>query len=155
MRHLGGTLRSDQELADGLDADIAAFADGSWQRWTVLTKADGEPIGRVGLFTVRAAAAPDSLRGQREVGWMMGEAWQNQGFACEAAKAVIGHAFDQGGLDEIFAQTSDSNVASTRMMARLGLHRRAELDYTDSDYPVADNPTTVYSLTSEQWRSRG
>ncbi len=54
----------------------------------------------------------------------------------------------------VYSQTSDSNAASTRMMHRLGLDRREELDYVDPDYPPQDNPTTVWSITANQWGSR-
>jgi hypothetical protein len=37
-------------------------------------------------------------------------------------------------------------------MERLGMERRAELDYPDADYPPEDNPTMVYWLRRERWR---
>ncbi len=46
----------------------------------------------------------------------------------------------------LYSQTSDSNVASTRMMQRLGFTARPELGYHDPDYPPEDNPTTVWSM---------
>jgi hypothetical protein len=39
-------------------------------------------------------------------------------------------------------------------MHRLGLARRADLDYVDPDYPQADNPTTVWSVTAEEWNRK-
>ncbi|MFM5918555.1 MAG: GNAT family N-acetyltransferase [Novosphingobium sp.] len=154
MRHLGGQARSADQVAEGLAQDVAAFADGSYFRWTVWLKENELRIGRVGLFEVRAAAAPAALRGQREIGWMLAESVQGRGFATEAARAVLGHGFRELDLPAIHSQTSDSNLASTRMMERLGFERRAELDYVDPDYPSADNPTTVYCLRRGEWASR-
>jgi hypothetical protein len=36
-------------------------------------------------------------------------------------------------------------------MKRLGMTRRADLDYPDSDYPPEDNPTMVWELAREAW----
>lgn len=152
MRYLGGGVRSEDEMRESLAGDIAAFDDpGGHQRWTAWH--GEERVGRVGLFHVRSEAAPEQLRGRREIGWMFAEAHQGQGFATEAARAVLDWAFARG-IGEVFSQTSDSNGASTRMMHRLGLGRRAELDYVDPEYPAADNPTTVWSITAPDWSAR-
>lgn len=154
MAYLGGTVRSAAETEQGLQDDIAAFANGDWLRWTVRRLSDGQRIGRVGLFTVRSASAPEPLRGRREIGWMLAEAAQGQGYAAEAARAALAHGFSELGLPEIYSQTSDSNGPSTRMMQRLGFARRSDLDYVDPDYPAADNPTTVYCLTRAAWNAQ-
>ncbi|WP_120716842.1 GNAT family N-acetyltransferase [Tsuneonella amylolytica] len=152
MRHLGGKVRSESEVRESLEGEIGAFGDpGGHRRWTVWH--GEERVGRVGLFHVRSEAAPERLRGQREIGWMFAEAHQGRGFSTEAARAVLDWAFCCG-IGEAFSQTSDSNRASTRMMHRLGLGRRAELDYVDPEYPAADNPTTVWSVTARDWSVR-
>lgn len=146
VRYLGGEIRSPDEVHEGLRADIAAFREGTYRRWTVRLAADGEPIGRCGLFRVRSIAAPEGLRGADEIGWTFAEQAWGQGYATEAARAVLDYGFKGLGLPVIHSQTSDSNEASTRMMRRLGFTRRPELDYVDPDYPPRDNPTTVWSL---------
>lgn len=153
MRHLGGEARPAAVVAQSLAEDIAAFAAGTYLRWTVWLKAEERRVGRVGLFHVRAQAAPQALRGQREIGWMLAEASQGHGFATEAARAVLGYAFGELALPAIYSQTSDSNSASTGMMQRLGFERCPDLGYVDPDYPAADNPTTVYRLGRGEWAS--
>lgn len=155
LQYLGGEVRSETEVAESLEADITAFdAPCGHQRWTVFGKDSGERLGRLGLFYVRSDAAPDALRGQREIGWMFAERHWGRGYATEAAGAVLDWAFGPAALSEVFSQTSDSNAASTRVMHRLGLAPRADLAYVDPDYPAADNPTTVWSTTAEQWKRR-
>lgn len=146
MRHLAG-VRTAQEVEQGLAADIAAFtAPDGHRRWTVWLRDAGERVGRVGLFNLRSPAAPPALQGQREIGWTFAEAHWGKGYATEAARAVIPHAFDGLALPVLYSQTSTSNAASTRMMQRLGFTFRPELGYVDPDYPPQDNPTTVWSL---------
>lgn len=150
MRYLAG-VRPPAQVAEGLDADIAAFASGQWLRWTVWLRDEDRRVGRCGLFTVRSEAAPDALRGQPEIGWTFAEECQGRGFATEAARAVLAYGFEALGHPKIYSQTSDSNGPSTRMMARLGFSARPELGYVDPDYPAEDNPTTVWTLDRADW----
>lgn len=143
MRNLGG-VRSPEQVASGFSEDLAAFGGSGHRRWTVRLRANNARIGRCGLFRIKSDAAPADLRGQSEIGWTLAEAFWGKGYAAEAARGVLGFGFGTLGLPVIFAQTSESNKASTRLMERLGLERLPALDYVDPDYPEADNPTTVY-----------
>lgn len=155
LRYLGGTVKSADAVAEGLEADISAFANGGHRRWTVWLRDDGVRIGRCGLFHIRSPAAPAELHGASEVGWTFAEPWWGQGYATEAARAVIDFYFNTAGQDCLWSQTSESNAASTRVMQRLGFSRCAALDYVDPDYPETDNPTTVYQMGRAQWAARG
>lgn len=156
LRHLGGQIWPAAQVAAGLEADIAAFgAPGEHRRWTVWRKADSQRIGRFGLFQIRSSAAPTELRGQDEIGWTFAEAHWGQGYASEAARAVIAHFFADPAKMVLWSQTSESNVASTRMMERLGFNRQPKFDYVDPDYPPEDNPTTVYSMGQGDWTQAG
>lgn len=150
MRNLGG-VRSLEKVTEGLDADIAAFSRGGYRRWTVWLLGEERRIGRCGLFRVKTEAAPDALCGQHEIGWTLAEAFWGKGYASEAARAVLEFGFVSRGLPIIYAQTSNSNRGSTRLMERLGFVRTAALDYVDPDYPPADNPTTVWRMAREAW----
>ena len=153
MRHLGGS-RSEEAVAKNLADDLAAMAEGTCIRWTIWNRETQRRIGRTGLFRVRSPAAPDGLRGQREIGWSLASACEGQGYATEAARAVLAHAFDTLGFEVIYAQASDNNGPSTRLMARLGLSRVPEFDYDDPDYERQENPTRVYRLTRAQWSTQ-
>lgn len=153
MRHLGG-VRSAASVAERLDADIAAFAETGHGRWILWLRGEARPIGRCGLFRIGSEAAPGALRGQEEIGWTLAEGFWRQGYASEAARAVLGFAFGTLGHDAIHAQTSDSNRNSSRLMTRLGFVRHSALDYVDPVYPPVDNPTTVYRLTREAWEAQ-
>jgi RimJ/RimL family protein N-acetyltransferase len=145
MRHLGGA-RLAATVAERLASDIADVAETGSGRWIVWLRRENLRVGRCGLFRMSSDAAPEALRGQPEIGWTLAEPFWGQGYASEAARAVLDHGFQTLGYPVIYSQTSTSNLASTRMMERLGFERMPALDYVDPDYPEADNPTTVYRL---------
>jgi RimJ/RimL family protein N-acetyltransferase len=68
----------------------------------------------------------------REIGWRLPfESWGN-GYATEAATAVLGFGFDRLGSKEIVAMTASINARSRRVMERLGMtHDPAD----DFDHP--------------------
>jgi len=149
MRHLGG-VRDRDAVAAGMARNAESFSRTGIGFWTIILRESGERAGKCGLGTIAGEHAPPGLRGQPEIGWSLAEPIWGQGLASEAARAVLRHGFETLGHATIFSQTSTSNRASTRMMERLGFERRASLDYVDPDYPAADNPTTVYSVTRAQ-----
>ncbi len=149
MRHLGGPRRR-EAIAAGMARNAESFARTGTGFWTLILRQSGERVGKCGLGTITSEHAPPELRGQPEIGWSLAEPFWGQGLASEAARAVLQYGFATLGHPTIFSQTSTSNRSSTRMMERLGFARRAELDYVDPDYPTADNPTTVYSRTSDR-----
>ena len=142
MRHLGGP-RPREAIAAGMARNAESFARTGAGFWTIVLRGSGERIGKCGLGAITTEQAPSALR---EIGWSLAEPFWGRGYAGEAARAVLRHGFATLGHPTIFSQTSESNRASTRMMARLGFTRRADLDYVDPAYPAIDNPTTLYSL---------
>lgn len=145
MRHLGG-VRPRAAVAAGMARNAAGFAATGFGFWTIVLRETGERAGKCGLGRIDSEHAAPALCGQLEIGWSLAEPHWSQGYAGEAARAVLRHGFETLAAGEIYSQTSDSNRASTRMMARLGFERVAALDYVDPVYPPGDNPTAVYRL---------
>ena len=149
-RHLGGA-RTYADFVAGFARNAQAFAEAGAGFFTVVLRDGGQRVGKCGLAPIEPLHPPAALRGEVQIGWSLAEQFWGQGFAAEAARAVLGHAFAERGHEAIFAQTSDSNRASTRLMERLGFVPMPALDYIDPDYPAADNPTTVYRLARDEW----
>jgi RimJ/RimL family protein N-acetyltransferase len=117
----------------------------------VALKCDGTLIGKCGLASIETEAAPAALRGQAQVGWTLRADHWGHGYATEAAGTALVMAFVRHGRAMVYAQTSERNRASWRVMERLGMKRLPELDYHDPDYPSEDNPTLVWGLRREAW----
>lgn len=149
MAYMGG-VRGADAVAAGFDRNAEAFEAGEPGFFTVMMRDGGAIAGKCGLARI-AGCEPAQMQGGVQVGWSLAEGFWGQGLAAEAARTVIEWGFSHFALQTIWSQTSDSNLASTRLMRRLGLTRRGELDYVDPDYPPADNPTTVYCADSAHW----
>ena len=61
----------------------------------------------------------------REIGWVFAPEYQGQGYATEAARAVLGLAFEELGLHRMVATCDPRNRASYRVMEKLGMRREA------------------------------
>ena len=152
MEKVGG-VQSPEKVAEGF-ARMAAEAGGELGFHFLALKADGTLVGKAGLSRIETAVAPDELRGAVQVGWTLRADCWGRGDAREAAQAVLGIAFERLDVPCVYAQTSERNTASWRLMERLGMSRRADLDYLDPDYPPEDNPTMVWHLQREAWLAR-
>ena len=86
-------------------------------------------------------------------GWTLRADCWGFGYAREAGEAALALAFERFALLRVYAQTSQRNTASWGLMERLGMARRADLDYPDPDYPPEDNPTMIYHLDAADWRA--
>jgi RimJ/RimL family protein N-acetyltransferase len=146
-----GGAQSPEKVAESF-AKMAADADGPLAFYFLARKADGLLVGKAGLSRIETAVAPDELRGAVQVGWTLRADCWGRGYAREAAQAALSLAFARLALPRLYAQTSERNTASWGLMERLGMKRRADLDYPDADYPPEDNPTMVYSLDAADWR---
>lgn len=79
----------------------------------------GELIGEVSLIW----RSLESRQG--EVGWIFHPGHQGQGFAAEAATKLLDLAFDLGDMHRVYARCDARNLASWRLMERLGMRREA------------------------------
>jgi RimJ/RimL family protein N-acetyltransferase len=148
MRWLGGVLDEEGEAATRARVEGCAGRNG-FCFWVVERKNDGELLGFCGLK--RADAPGSSVTGAMEIGWRLREDAWGQGYAREAASAALDAAFHRYGSEDVVALTVIENEASWGLMKRLGMRRRAELDYADARFepPIRDH--IVYSIDRATW----
>src|SRR5690606_33496231 len=85
----------------------------------IVRKADGAVMGHVSLRWTDATA------GQAEIRFALAPAYRRQGYAGEAARAVISFAFEEYRLHRIFAVTAGGNEPSARLLRGLGMRLEA------------------------------
>jgi RimJ/RimL family protein N-acetyltransferase len=77
-------------------------------------------IGTVGL-------AIDDLDHRAELGYWLGREYWGRGYGTEAVAAAIDYGFDELGLHRIFATHIRRNVASARLLKKVGFEREGVL----------------------------
>jgi len=153
MRWLGGMMSDDAQLAQRGRVEACAQRHGHCF-WLVERNADGGHLSgeNLGFCGLKRADAPGStVEGRFEVGWRLREDAWGRGYAREAAVASLDAGFGQFGAEEIVALTVIENAASWGLMERLGMRRRADLDYVDERELAPFRDTIVYSLPREEW----
>ncbi len=150
MALLGGA-KPKPVIAEKLMKSRALFEREGFGFLHIWERGSSELVGHCGIKRVDNPLAPNP--GDHEVGWLIREDRWRRGYAKEAMRAVIDWAFNAHGAPHVVALTSLSNIASWKLMEKLGMERRHELDFDDPDYPAEDNPTIQYRLTREQWRA--
>ncbi|AMQ28639.1 TPA: GNAT family N-acetyltransferase [Legionella pneumophila] len=121
-----------EETIAFIDRIISHQEEKNFSLYAAEIKKTGEMIGFVGLFTATFEA---HFTPAIEIGWRISSKHWNQGYATEAAKAVLDYAFKTLGLDEIVSFTSTLNKPSIRVMRKIGLHTNSEDDFDNPKVP--------------------
>jgi [ribosomal protein S5]-alanine N-acetyltransferase len=100
--------------------------------WAVIERESGRLIGDAGLYRTPV--------GEVELGYTLGRAWWGRGYATEAAGAWLETAFSRLGIREVVALAEPANVASLRVLEKLGMTR-------DGERPAFGRPHAVYRAT--------
>jgi ribosomal-protein-alanine N-acetyltransferase len=104
----------------------------------------GQVIGWVPLLLT-----PPALQ-EAEIGWTLARAHWGQGYATEAAHAVLAFAFETLELHRVWARCQPENTASWRIMEKLGMRREAhfvECQFARGRW--VDN--YYYALLAREW----
>ena len=100
----------DRAASDAWIARMQAHCDEhGFCQWAVEIPGEASLIGAVGLSWVPHQTA---FTPAVEMGWRLARAYRGQGYAFEAAQAVIEDGFGRLGLDEIVAYTVPANRRS-------------------------------------------
>ena len=150
MARLGGVKTLEEIEAKHAKA-MALYEAQGFSFLFIIEKASGETVGHCGIKQVDNPLARNL--GDHEVGWLVREDRWRRGYAEEAMHAVIDWAFGPVGAPHVVALTSHANVGSWKLMEKLGMERREDLDFDDPAYAAEDRPTILYSLTKDQWES--
>lgn len=119
-----GANTSLQETRGGYERLLERHAE--WPEgllWFAVTPRDSDDI--LGDVILQPAPFVDGI----EIGWHFRRDTWGQGYATEAARAVLRHGFETVGLDRIFAIVATRNAASLRVTEKLGMKPVTEMEY--------------------------
>jgi len=123
MRTLGGLRERDQSRGD-LDRMMQHWDEHGFGLYFLRDPEDARFLGRAGLKHVHVNDADEV-----EIGWsVIADEW-GRGLATEAAQRLVELAFHELALPEIVSFTLLHNVASRRVMDKLGMHYERDGEY--------------------------
>jgi RimJ/RimL family protein N-acetyltransferase len=111
---LGGT-RSPDEVAVGIAAQASHWEAHGFGYWMFYDRATGAPVARGGLSRAHVGGHHEV-----EVGWAVTPRRWGEGLATELGEAAVAVAFGTLALPDVVAYTLPDNLASRRVMDKLG-----------------------------------
>jgi RimJ/RimL family protein N-acetyltransferase len=121
IRHLGPPTSGDDAVARW----NAHWDEHGFGLLAVDWRETGETIGRAGPSFHRA------WPGDPEIGWALDPAWWGRGIATEAGAACVAWTFGELGFARAVSIAVEENVASRRVMAKLGFALLTRLDWEE------------------------
>jgi len=105
-----------QGVENWIGQATALYENCGFGRWAVELKATGELVGDCGLN-------PTSIGDWSyiDLGWIIHAPHHGNGYASEAARAIVDHAFNALKLPELVAHMADDHPASKAVAERLGM----------------------------------
>ena len=115
---------SEAEARQWLDRQLQRYREDGFGLWAVTLKTEGglpgEMIGQCGL--TRQDCPPVSRERVLEVGYLFRKSRWHQGYATEAAKAMIDFAYQEFDIHDFGANHAVANPASGKVMEKCGMH---------------------------------
>jgi ribosomal-protein-alanine N-acetyltransferase len=122
MRYItGGIPWTDEKIRSFIDRQVKLYAERGYCRWKLIEQSTGEVIGFCGPGAWRDELEP-------EIGWWLARHCWGRGLATEAAGAALRDAFERVGLNRLVSIAEPANVASRRIMEKLGLRFESEFE---------------------------
>lgn len=109
-------------------------------RWTMVRKSDLEVLGWCGLKYMPETQEVD-------LGYRLFQQFWNRGYATEASLGSLRYGFEVLGLPEIIGRVLKENVASSRVMEKIGMEFSGE--------GLCEGEESFrYSMKKEEWMGR-
>ena len=143
-RHLGG-VKSRSDARAFFDERILCYYDEhpGLGMWMTTRLADGQPIGFHLLNHIRGESIV-------QVGFTIAKPAWGMGYATEMGEAVLRYGFVDLQLPRIAGMANRDNLASQRVLAKIGLERRGERAFAHPDYASA-GAMAWFEREAEAW----
>jgi ribosomal-protein-alanine N-acetyltransferase len=145
-RHLGG-VKSRSDARVFFDARILRYYEEhpGFGMWMTIRRSDAQPVGFHLLNHIRGESIV-------QVGFTIAKAAWGAGYATEMAEALPRYGFVDMGLPRIAGMANRDNLASQRVLAKIGLERRGERAFPHPDYAAA-GPMAWFEREAAAWRA--
>ncbi len=90
-----------------------------------------------------------------EIGWVFHPGYHQQGYATEAARALLEYGFETLAVHRIIATCQPQNPASRRVMEKLGMQREAHFRQCIERPDGTWWDEYLYAILEDEWRAMG
>ncbi len=147
VRYLEWGPRSPEEIVESLRKKIAATAihgqDDVLSLAAVLPDT-GELVGDLVLHCV------SEVDERGEIGFIVPPTHQGKGYATEAARTLLRIAFHEVGFRRVVGQVESRNVASARVLEKLGM--RLEAHFVENVFVKGEwQDEMIYAILAREW----
>jgi RimJ/RimL family protein N-acetyltransferase len=114
MKYVGKGVRTRAETESAIHNMLKHWEENNFGMWAVVHKTDRKMIGRCGLCFLDKTP-------EVELGYALDKLYWNQGLATEASIASLNYGFEILQLERIVAIARPENIASQRVMQKVGM----------------------------------
>jgi ribosomal-protein-alanine N-acetyltransferase len=111
---------TEENTRNWIERAIASYTSNGFGRYALMHKETNTQIGDVGMMRVEVNGKPEV-----DLGYILHEDHWHQGYATEAASAVLKFGIDKG-LPRIIAHMAHDHIASQRVAERLGMVKESD-----------------------------
>jgi RimJ/RimL family protein N-acetyltransferase len=145
MRYLNGGKPARDGM--GHTSEFLMPRGGELDVWAAVDKKEGAFVGWFSLHRTGSGVAELGYRLRREM-------W-GKSLATEGAAALLAAGFDEFGLERIIASTMAVNIASRRVIEKIGMkHVRTIHAVWASPLPGSEQGDFEYAITRDEWKKR-
>jgi len=94
--------------------------------------------------------------GTYEIGWVFNPKYHNNGFATEAAQSILKYSFEKMNIHRIIATCQPQNIASYRVMEKVGMRREAHFQKCiPANFKKGNSEwwdEYFYAILDEEWK---
>lgn len=128
-------VRDEDQARDYIEERVlGSYREHGFGMWLAVQKSDGAPVGLAGLVQREGLDVPD-------VGYAFIQKVWGQGYAQEAAAAVLAHAQGKLGIPKLAAVTTPENFASMAVLRKIGFTFQGTIEL-----PGADRESTYFTV---------
>ena len=139
MKYITG-VRSREATEIAIHTMLKRWEENNFGMWALVHKIDRKMIGRCGLgFLDRTSEV--------ELGYVLDKVYWNQGLATEASFASLNYGFEILQLDRIVAIARPENIASQRVIQKVGMKYEKNAHYYETD-------VVYYSISRKIYQSQ-
>lgn len=126
IKYTGNSAFKDIDEAKEFLENYQDYKLNGFGRWAVIEKSTNEFLGWCGLKY-------DKNLDETDIGFRFFEEHWNKGLATESAKACIDYGFENLNLKTIIGRAISENIASIKVLEKIGLKFEREFDFDESN----------------------